>query len=303
MQHTLRSSFTLKSKGLHTGLDLTATFHPAPADSGLRLQRIDLPERPVIEALAENVVDTSRGTVVAKGDVRVSTIEHAMAALYAAGVDNCLVQLDGPEMPILDGSSRYFMQYIRQVGTENQGVPRHYLTLGEPVNYMDEQSGSRLTMVPAADFSIEATIEFPSRFIQSQTARLDRMEDFDEEIAQARTFVFVREIEPLLQMGLIKGGDLDNAIVIYEHQVTQERLDYLADKLGVPHRNAAELGYINARPLAWPNEPARHKLLDIVGDMALVGRRLRGHITALRPGHTANNKLARLLRERVTSGE
>ncbi|MBR1652103.1 MAG: UDP-3-O-acyl-N-acetylglucosamine deacetylase [Alloprevotella sp.] len=299
MQHTLRSSFTLKSKGLHTGLDLTATFLPAPAGSGLRLQRTDLPGQPVVEALAENVVDTSRGTVVASGDVRISTIEHAMAALYAAGVDNCTVQLDGPEMPILDGSSRYFLQFILKVGLENQGVPRQYLELSEPVSFSDEQSGSRLVMTPAEDFSVEATIEFPSRFIQSQSARLDRLSDFAAEIAEARTFVFVREIEPLLQMGLIKGGDLDNAIVIYEHELPQERLDRLADSLGVSRRDATQLGYINARPLTWPNEPARHKLLDVIGDMALVGRRLRGHIVAVRPGHTANNRFARLLRAEI----
>ncbi len=298
MQNTLKQPFTLRSKGLHTGLELTATFLPAPANSGLRLQRVDLDGQPIIPCLAENVVDTSRGTVVAiSPEVRVSTIEHAMAALYASGVDNCLVQLDGPEMPILDGSSRYFMQFIQQVGVEAQDAPRNYLELSAPVRYEDPQSGSVLEITPADDFSIEATIEFDSKFISQQTATLSRLDDFAEEMACARTFVFVRDIAPLLQMGLIKGGDLDNAIVIYEREMSQENFDKLADALGVERRDATKLGYINRRPLTWPNEPARHKLLDIIGDMALVGKRLRGQIKAVRPGHTANNKFARLLRE------
>ena len=296
-QKTLRDSFSLSGKGLHTGLHLTATFQPAPAGHGYKILRNDLPDKPIIDVLAENVIDTSRGTVVAAGQARCSTIEHAMAALYASGTDNCLISVDGPEIPILDGSARYFWQGIQQVGTEEQAAEQDVLVIRQPVLYEDEQSGSRLLIEPADTFSVEATISFDSQFIKTQTAELRHLDEFAANIAAARTFVFVREIEPLLQMGLIKGGDLDNAIVIYERQLPQERLDQLADALHVEHRDATKLGYINRRPLEWENEPARHKLLDIIGDIALVGRPILGRITALRPGHTANNQFARLLRK------
>ncbi|MBR1838077.1 MAG: UDP-3-O-acyl-N-acetylglucosamine deacetylase [Bacteroidaceae bacterium] len=296
-QQTLKSSFTLQGKGLHTGLMLTATFLPAPVGHGFKIQRVDLEGKPIIDVLAENVIDTSRGTVVANGEARCSTIEHCMAALYAAGVDNCLIQTDGPEVPILDGSARYVCEAIARVGVEEQDAERDEFVVTQEIVYEDAQSGSSLRIVPADTFGVEATIAFPSQFLQSQQATLDDLSQFGTEIAAARTFVFVREILPLLQLGLIKGGDLDNAIVIYEHQEKQEVLDSIADTLGVAHRDASQLGYLNSRPLTWDNEPARHKLLDIIGDMALIGRRLRGRIIAMRPGHTANNRFARLVRE------
>lgn len=311
MQHTLLAPFTLRSKGLHTGLDLTATFLAAPAGHGLQVQRIDLPGEPVIPALAENVVDTSRGTVIAHPDdhnVRVSTIEHAMAALFACGIDNCLIQVDGPEFPILDGSSRYFIQEIRRVGLLEQDEPRNYLTISDPIEYRDPQSGSWLRIeaphvtsdVPGptpTNFSVESNIYFDnSELITTQSAYLDNLGCFSTDFATARTFVFVREIAPLIQMGLIRGGDLTNALVIYDRIMPQADLDRLADSLGVEHRDASHLGFLQMRPLQWENEPARHKLLDILGDMALVGRPIRGHLTAYKPGHTVNNKFARLLR-------
>lgn len=298
-QRTIQSAFTLQGKGLHTGLMLSATFLPAPADHGFKIQRTDLEGKPIIDVLAENVVDTSRGTVVANGEVRCSTIEHCMAALYAAGVDNCLIQTNGPEVPILDGSARYVCEAIAKVGVVEQEAEREEFVVTEPIIFSDEESGSSLTLLPADGFSIDTTIAFPSQFIQSQQAILEDLSQFGEEIAAARTFVFVREILPLLQLGLIKGGDLDNAIVIYEHQVTQEVLNGIADTLGVAHRDATKLGYLNSRPLTWDNEPARHKLLDIIGDMALIGRRLRGKLVAMRPGHTVNNKFARLVRQQI----
>lgn len=298
MQHTLKDKFSLSSKGLHTGLQLTATFLPAPADHGIKIQRIDLDGHPIIEALAENVIDTSRGTVVGNADYRVSTIEHGMAALVAYGIDNCLVQVDGPEFPILDGSAHYYVQEIERVGVVEQGVSRRYIEIKEPLEYYDEISGSCLRVEPAEHFSIDSTIEFfDSQFVQTQRAVLNSLQDFPQEIASARTFVFVREIEPLLKMGLIKGGDLHNALVIYERLLSQERLDALADTLGVEHRDASQLGYLQQKPLTWDNECARHKLLDIIGDMALVGRPVKGRIIAIRPGHKANNKFARLLRK------
>lgn len=297
MQHTLKAPFSLQGKGLHTGLQLTLTFQPAPANYGYKIQRVDLEGKPIIEPLAENVFDTSRGTVVGTPECRVSTIEHAMAALVALGVDNCLLQVNGPEFPILDGSSILYVEQIQKVGLENQGVPRNYLEINEPFEYYDEISGSCLRVQPADRFAIDSTIEFPdSQFVQRQSATLEHMSDFPEEIASARTFVFVREIEALLNMGLIKGGDLSNALVIYERMMSQERLDKLTETLGVRRLDASHLGYLQERPVKWDNEPARHKLLDIIGDMALIGRPIKGRIIAIRPGHDANNKFARMVR-------
>ncbi len=298
-QCTLNESFSLSGKGLHTGLNLTVTFNPAPENHGYKIQRIDLPEQPVLEAVAENVIETTRGTVLGKKDVKVSTIEHGMAALYALGVDNVLIQVDGPEFPILDGSSETYVKEIRRVGIKEQDAAKNYYIITSKTEIKDEESGSCITLLPDEDFSLTTMIDFQSKFISSQFATLDSMEDFETEIAAARTFVFVREIEPLLMAGLVKGGDLDNAIVIYERQTTQEALDKLCDKTGVEHRDANVLGYIQHKPLVWDNEPARHKLLDIIGDMALIGRPIKGRIIATRPGHTINNKFARLMRKKI----
>lgn len=302
-QKTLKGSFSLFGKGLHTGLSLTVTFHPAPENHGYKIQRIDMEGQPVIEAIAENVVDTSRGTVVAKGNARCSTIEHGMAALYAMGIDNCLITVNGPEFPILDGSSRQYVDNILRVGLEEQNAPKDFYVIKKKIEFRDESTGSSIIILPDEQFSITAMISFDSQFINSQFATLDNMEDFSDEVASARTFVFVREIEPLLKAGLIKGGDLDNAIVIYERQIPQESLDRLADFMKVERKDASKLGYLNERPLVWQNEPARHKLLDIIGDMALIGRPIKGRIIATRPGHTINNKFARQMRREIRAHE
>lgn len=302
-QKTLKGSFSLFGKGLHTGLSITVTFNPAPENTGYKIQRIDLEGQPVIDAIAEKVVDTQRGTVIAEGDIRISTIEHGMAALYALGIDNCLVQVNGPEFPILDGSAAMYVEKIRQVGIEEQNAPKDYYIIRKKIEVKDEKSGSCITILPDDEFSLTAMCSFESKFINSQFATLDKMENFESEIAAARTFVFVRDIEPLLQANLIKGGDMDNAIVIYEKQTTQERLDMLADMLNVEHRDATELGYIQHKPLVWENECTRHKLLDIVGDMALIGKPIKGRIVATRPGHTINNKFARLMRKEIKKHE
>ncbi len=302
MQHTLKAPFSLSGKGLHTGLHITATFAPAPTGHGLRIRRVDLPGEPTIEALAEFVIDTSRGTVLGNAELRVSTIEHGMAALVASGIDNCLISVDGPEFPILDGSSIRYVEQIAQVGVEEQDAPRSYIEIREPLEYYDEISGSCLRIEPSDRLRIDSTIEFlDSQFVKTQRAILNDLCDFPSDFASARTFVFVREVEPLLKMGLIKGGDLNNALVIYERQLSQERLDALADTLGVEHRDASHLGYLQQKPITWENECARHKLLDIIGDMALIGRPIKGHIIAIRPGHTANNKFARLVRKHYCS--
>ena len=302
-QTTLKGSFSLFGKGLHTGLNLTVTFNPAPENTGYRIQRIDLEGEPIIEAVAENVVDTQRGTVLAKGDVKVSTVEHGMSALYALGIDNCLIQVNGPEFPILDGSAIMYVEKIKEIGIVEQNAPKDYYVIRHKMEIKDEKSGSCITILPDEDFSITAMCSFESKFISSQFATLDNMENFAKDIAAARTFVFVRDIEPLLNANLIKGGDMDNAIVIYERQVEQEKLDKLADLLGVPRLDVTKLGYIQHKPLVWDNECTRHKLLDIIGDMALIGKPIKGRIVATRPGHTVNNKFARLMRKEIRKHE
>jgi UDP-3-O-[3-hydroxymyristoyl] N-acetylglucosamine deacetylase/3-hydroxyacyl-[acyl-carrier-protein] dehydratase len=302
-QTTLKGSFSLFGKGLHTGLSITVTFNPAPENTGYKIQRIDLEGEPIIDAVAENVVDTQRGTVLAKGDVRVSTVEHGMAALYALGIDNCLIQVNGPEFPILDGSSKNYVEKIQEIGTIEQNAPKDYYVIRHKMEIKDDKTGSCITILPDDDFSITAMCSFDSKFISSQFATLDNMDKFVSDIAAARTFVFVRDIEPLLSANLIKGGDMDNAIVIYERQLEQDKLDKLADLLGVPRLDATKLGYIQHKPLVWDNECTRHKLLDIIGDMALIGKPIKGRIVATRPGHTVNNKFARLMRKEIRKHE
>ena len=300
-QKTLKGSFSLFGKGLHTGLSLTVTFNPAPENHGLKIQRIDLEGQPIIDALAEYVVDTQRGTVIANGDVRVGTIEHGMAALYAMGVDNCLIQVNGPEFPILDGSAEKYVEKIKEIGLVEQNAPKDFYIIRHKIEIKDGESV--ITILPDDQFSITAMCSFESKFIRSQFATLDDVNKFADEVAPARTFVFVRDIMPLLQANLIKGGDLDNAIVIYEKEVSQEKLDQLADFLKVPHIDATHIGYIQHRPLMWDNECTRHKLLDIIGDMALIGKPIKGRIIATRPGHTVNNKFARLIRKEIRKHE
>lgn len=302
-QMTLKGSFSLCGKGLHTGLSLTVTFNPAPENTGYKIQRIDLEGMPIVDAIAENVVDTQRGTVLGKGDIRISTVEHGLAALYALGIDNCLIQVNGPEFPILDGSAAMYIEKIDEVGIEELNAPKDWYIIRKKIEVKDETTGSCITLLPDEEFSLTVMCSFNSKFINSQFATLDKIVDFKTEIAPARTFVFVRDIEPLLNANLIKGGDLDNAIVMYEKQISQEKLDTLADMLNVEHRDANNLGYIQHKPLVWENECTRHKLLDIIGDMALIGKPIKGRIIATRPGHTINNKFARQMRRDIRKHE
>ncbi len=302
-QKTLKGSFSLFGKGLHTGLNLTVTFNPAPENHGYKIQRIDLEGQPIIDAIAEKVIDTQRGTVLGSGEMRVSTIEHGMSALYALGIDNCLIQVNGPEFPILDGSAIMFVNKIQEVGIQEQNAEKDYYIIKHKIEVKDETTGSCITILPDDAFSITTMCSFESKFINSQFATIDNLENYATEIAPARTFVFVRDIMPLLQCNLIKGGDMDNAIVIYERQVEQDKLDQLADLLHVPRLDAAKLGYIQHKPLMWENECTRHKLLDVIGDMALIGKPIKGRIIATRPGHTINNKFARLMRKEIRKHE
>lgn len=302
-QQTIKSAFTVRGKGLHSGLDITATFKPAPDNFGYKFSRVDLEGAPVVEALAENVVDTTRGTVLGKQDVKVSTVEHSLAALYAAGVDNCLIEVNAPEMPILDGSAIVYVNEIARVGLEEQKAEKDFYIIKQKTSLRDPETGSTITIYPDENFSVEVMVEYNSPVIPNQFAVLDELAEFGTEVASARTFVFVRELQPLLAHGLIKGGDLDNAIVIYDKKASEEEINALCDLLNVPHRRLDRLGYINDTPLKWDNEPARHKLMDVIGDMALIGRPLKGRVVAVRPGHTINNKFTRMLRKEVKHTE
>lgn len=297
-QTTLKNPFTLKSKGLHTGQHITATFNPAPAGHGLKIQRTDLEGQPVIDCDARLVGETTRGTVLVKGDIKISTIEHAMAALVAARIDNCLIQLDGPEMPILDGSAYYWFDAIEKAGAVELEAEREYIEITEKIEY-EGSNGEHLVIEPADDFAVDVTIDFNSKYLGKMDAALHSLNDFKTELASARTFVFVREIEPLLQLGLIKGGDLGNAIVIYEIELSQERCDALTEKLGVAKMDAHQLGYLNPKPLTWPNECARHKVLDLIGDLALLGKPVKGKVTGYKPGHSVNNMFARTILNKI----
>ncbi|KUL05944.1 MAG: Bifunctional enzyme lpxC/fabZ, partial [Proteiniphilum sp. 51_7] len=248
-QRTLQSSFTLQGIGLHTGQNIVVTFNPAPVDHGYKIRRVDLEDQPVIEALAEHVVHTQRGTVLGKGNVMVSTIEHGFAALYALGIDNCLIDVNASEFPILDGSAIEYVREIRKAGVAEQEKDKDFYIVRNKMEVTDPETGSKLTLLPDDAFCINSFIEFDSQYIPNQSASMDTVTDFEKEIASCRTFVFVREIEQLRRAGLIKGGNLDNAIVIYEKKLSQKELDEIADELGVPHHNADELGYLNHRKL------------------------------------------------------
>lgn len=298
-QLTLSKAFTVSGKGLHTGSHITAEFCPAPDNHGYKIQRIDLSEQPIIDAVAENVVATTRGTVIGRGDVTVSTIEHALAALYAAGIDNCLIKVDGPELPILDGSAKEYCEKISEAGISEQKAEKEYYIVKQKTEVRDETTGASIVVLPDSDLSVDVMVDYKSPVLSFQYATLERMDDFASEIAASRTFVFVREIEPLVKGNLIKGGDLDNAVVIYDTPMNQSELDRIADLMGAPHKQVNEFGFIQEKPLVADNEPARHKLMDVIGDLALIGRNLKGKVLATRPGHTINTAFAKKIRKEI----
>lgn len=299
-QRTLKHSFSFEGKGLHTGIVGHITFNPAPENHGYKIRRIDLEGQPIINALAENVVSTERGTVLSKDGVQVSTVEHALAALYASEIDNCLIDIDAPEFPILDGSSTLFVRKIKEIGVTLQQADRVYVSFPrKKIKVVDESTGASMLLLPDDHLNIESHIAFDSTLLKRQSAKLNDLSDFTKEFAPARTFVFVKEVEYLLRNNLIKGGDLDNAIVIYDKLMPQDELDQLADMIGVKRKNANKLGYMMNKPLIYANEPARHKLLDIIGDIALVGYFIKGKIVANCPGHHINNMFARAIRKQL----
>lgn len=297
-QKTISKEVTLEGVGLHTGVNVKMTFKPAPEDYGYKFQRIDLEKKTTIAALAENVVDTARGTTIAKGNARVSTIEHAIAAAYSLEIDNLLIEINGPEVPILDGSAKYFFQTLKNAGIVEQEADREYFVVRENVRYVNEKTGTEIIAYPDNKFSIDVLIDFNSKVLGYQFASIDSLTDFETEIASCRTFAFFSELEPLFKKNLIKGGALENAIVIVEKEYSQEEFDRIADLFNKP-RLEAKRGILNNINLQFSNEPARHKLLDVIGDVALAGRRIKGKIVTKKPGHFANTEFAKQIRNIV----
>ncbi|HMT77642.1 MAG TPA: bifunctional UDP-3-O-[3-hydroxymyristoyl] N-acetylglucosamine deacetylase/3-hydroxyacyl-ACP dehydratase [Saprospiraceae bacterium] len=295
LQRTIKSKITLKGIGLHTGKTVEMSFLPASENHGIKFQRVDTPEKVVIPADISRVVSTNRGTAISSGEITVHTVEHALAALTGMGIDNVLIEIDGPEVPILDGSSKPFVQAIEEAGFVEQSEERDYFVITEPISYKDETSGSEMIALPSDNFEITTLIDFGSPILGQQFAKLERIEDFQKDISGCRTFVFLHEVEKLLNQGLIKGGDLDNAIVIADRIVSQEELDDLAKKLNKPSIKVEKEGVLNTIKLHFKNEPARHKLLDVVGDLTLLGRPIKGKIVATKPGHSVNIEFTKVL--------
>ncbi len=298
-QRTISKPVTLTGTGLHTGLDVAVTFKPAPENHGYKICRVDLPEKPIIHAYAENVVDTSRGTTLEEGGVKVATIEHVLAAFFGSQVDNVLIEINGPEAPIMGGSAKRFVEAIKEAGIVEQNAKRDYFVVHEKITFSDEEQGIDVIIYPDDHLSFNVLIDYNSPILGNQYAILDHLADFDKEIAMCRTFCFFHELEMLASQNLIKGGDLDNAIVILDRKVSQKELNRIADLFNKPHFDANSEGILNNVKLHFPNEPARHKLLDLVGDMALIGQPIKGKIVATRPGHFANTQLAKKIRQEI----
>lgn len=294
-QCTIKKSVSVEGTGLHTGQHGTITFHPAPAGHGVKFRRVDQEGQPIIPAIIDFVVDTSRGTTIGINGVKVYTIEHVMASLMGLGVDNVLIDVDVDEMPIQDGSSKFFVEALEKAGLEVQDKLREYIHIQQEIVLKNDEKGFEMRIVPANDYVIDVTIDYNTEVLNVQNATLQRLSDFKTEIAPCRTFVFLHELEFLLKNNLIKGGDLSNAIVFVNRAVSQEELDRLATLFNKPKVKVKEEGILNNLELHFPNEPARHKLLDVLGDLSLLGKRIKGHVTAYKPGHYANTEFAKLI--------
>jgi UDP-3-O-[3-hydroxymyristoyl] N-acetylglucosamine deacetylase / 3-hydroxyacyl-[acyl-carrier-protein] dehydratase len=305
-QQTIQKSVAVSGVGLHTGVMATMTFLPAPTGHGYKFQRVDLPGQPIVDADVDNVVDLSRGTTIEQSGARIHTVEHTLAALVGLQIDNALIQLDGPEPPIMDGSSIKFVDALRDAGLEEQNAHRKYFELNEYVHYRNADTDTEIAGLPLNDYRLTVMVDYNSRVISSQHASLNDISLFPRDIASCRTFVFLHELEMLFKQNLIKGGDLTNAIVIVDREVKDGELDYLADLLRKPKVSVDwEQGILNNTALHYPNEMARHKLLDLVGDLALVGCPIKAQVLAARPGHAANvafaKKIKRLMQKSVAN--
>ncbi|MBS1782579.1 MAG: bifunctional UDP-3-O-[3-hydroxymyristoyl] N-acetylglucosamine deacetylase/3-hydroxyacyl-ACP dehydratase [Bacteroidetes bacterium] len=298
-QHTLKGVVALSGVGLHTGKEVTMTMKPANPGFGIRFQRVDLPDKPVVKADADLVVDTSRGTTIEHNGARVSTIEHTLAALVGMGVDNVLIELDGPEVPIMDGSAREFIEAIDSVGVLEQEAKRIVYAIDQNIHYYDPVKNVDMLAVPSSNYQITALIDFNSPVLGTQHATLKNLSEFREEVAPCRTFCFLHELEYLLDNNLIKGGDVSNAIVVVDKVVSPSELERLAKVFNKAKIEVKHEGILNNVQLHFPNEPARHKLLDVVGDLALVGHSIKAHIIANRPGHASNVEFARRIKQYI----
>lgn len=296
-QRTIKDSFTLTGVGLHTGKEAVVKFNPAPENHGYKIKRVDIEGEPIIDAVADYVKFVDRSNCLEYKDIHIFTAEHALAALYGMGIDNCLIELNEDEFPILDGSSRFYVDKISEVGILEQEKNREYFEVKEKITYRDE-SGAELIIIPETEFNVNVLISYDSPYLSNQFASIDSTTDFANEIAKCRTFVFLREIEFLYKNNLIKGGDLKNAIVIVDREVEQSELDRLANLFG-HEKVSVKKGVLNNLDLSFDNEPARHKLLDVVGDLALCGKFIKGRVIATRPGHKANTATAKLLRKEI----
>jgi UDP-3-O-[3-hydroxymyristoyl] N-acetylglucosamine deacetylase/3-hydroxyacyl-[acyl-carrier-protein] dehydratase len=293
-QKTIKKEVSIKGKGLHTGHICTLTFKPAPVNFGYKFKRTDIEGEPIVEASVKNVVDTSRGTTIEQNGVRISTVEHALSAIYGMGIDNILIEIDGPEVPILGGSAIKFSDLLLEAEIVDQEENRDYFIINDNISYTDESLGAEFLAVKDDNYSMNVLIDYDSDVLTNQYASINSMKNYYNEISKARTFVFLHELEQLVDNNLIKGGDLDNAIVIVDKEVKQETLDKLAEFFNQPKVNVVpKKGVLNNVELYYPNEPARHKLLDMIGDLALIGVRLKGRIFARRPGHTVNVEFAK----------
>jgi UDP-3-O-[3-hydroxymyristoyl] N-acetylglucosamine deacetylase/3-hydroxyacyl-[acyl-carrier-protein] dehydratase len=294
-QHTIKASFNLEGIGLHTGQPVKMTVHPAPENHGFKFQRIDIEDAPIIPATADKVVSTNRSTVIGEKEVTVSTIEHLLAAFVGTNVDNALIELDAAEVPIMDGSSAIFVAAIQEVGTEEQEAERNFVVIEEAFSFTDEATGTEYTVTPSENYELTTLIDFNSKTLGQQYAQLSNINDFNTAIAPCRTFAFLHEVEQLLDNGLIKGGDLDNAVIIVDKVLSDNDLARLEQKIGKKGISIQQ-GILSTTDLKFNNEPARHKLLDVVGDLALVGKSIKGKIIASKPGHTSNVELAKKLK-------
>jgi UDP-3-O-[3-hydroxymyristoyl] N-acetylglucosamine deacetylase / 3-hydroxyacyl-[acyl-carrier-protein] dehydratase len=296
-QKTLAKPFKIEGKGLHTGVNVTMNFLPAPVNHGFKFKRVDLENEPVIDADVDLVIDTSRGTLLGVNGARIGTIEHALAALTGMDLDNVLIEVNNEEAPIMDGSSRYFVEAIEKAGVVEQDADRDYFEIKEKIEIYDDISGAHIIALPDDDYRLNVMISFKSRVLNNQFANLETIRGFKDEIAWCRTFVFLHELEFLLKNNLIKGGDLNNAIVIIDKEVGQDELDRLADLFNHDHVEVKPQGILNNLELYFDNECARHKLLDVIGDLALCGKRIKGRIIAAKPGHRPNTLFAQALKD------
>ena len=297
MQQTLKKSYSFEGKGLHTGRVAKMTINPAPADTGIRFRRTDIGENAYVEALAEYVSSTARSTTISDGDASVATIEHVLSALTGMGVDNALIDIDNIEVPILDGSAKPYIDAIWADGFEQQDVPRRYIEVRKTIEIRNDEKGSVVRIEPAEEFSYDIMVDFNSKVLGVQHARWDSSITYAKEIGICRTFVFFHEIEFLFNNGLVKGGDVDNAIVIVEHPVSEEQVQHMSQLFNVPALKVREDGYLSNLVLRFPNECSRHKLLDLIGDLRLAGGFLKAKITAEKAGHGINTTAAKAVRE------